>query len=599
MSDDVVNLKSYTQMYTGSDYSTLDGLISSDVVFSDFTSKPNLPGNAEHWIKIELMNTSDFKKIWYLHIGYPSMPLMHAYWSKGGGIEVISLLDSHSSYSDRLVDEPQLFLPLSFIGGEEKTLYINYRILGDSPISLRLFTERGFKKYQFKESSINSAVFGFMVAIFFFVITFLVMSRDILYLYFGCLVLAMSLAIGDLAGYNHKYLWPQSGVLAESLVEFIFVFIHLSYLFFIREVMQFKALNKTLYNVFSGLIYFSFAILFALSFIHMFDFFMVFGFLLMPIYIYCSVWGMKANLVSSKIIALSIYSHILFLFLLFTLSILIENPFPSVYFMKYVTIGYVLEVMFFSMTLAHRSYITNKRYQQSLLKRVEEAKVLIKIEQKNNLLLKEKQEQLLKFTGTVHDIFQPLSSVRMAVGVISDESGKDIKNYIDNTVGYAESLLKSFMLDSKNSFQNSSSHLVLGEMFENVVLRHQSSANEKGIQLQFFNSIKVCDTHQENLIRVLDNLTSNAIRYTKSGGVLIGARHKSMGVEIQVVDTGIGMSLVETKKLLEPFEQSEVGKQGYGIGLYVVKKLCEQSGFELSVSSELKKGTSFKVLIPN
>ncbi len=593
-----VNLKPFAQMYTGNEYSGIDTLIESDVIFSDFSVKPHLPNEAEHWIKIELMNSSDGPLNWYLHLGYPSMPLMHAYWEKGGDIEVISLLDSQSSYDDRVVDEPQLFLLLNLAGKEVKTLYVNYRNLGNAPLSLDVFSEISFKKYQLTEILINSAVLGFMLAILCLVIMFLTMNRDVLYFYFACLVLFMGLVISDLSGYNHKYLWPHSGGVAAKFVEYIMISIHLSYLYFIREVMMLKAQNSALYKVLTGFIVAGFLLLIISMFFDLFELLILFGFLLIPVFVLTSVWGIKARVVSAKIIALSIYSHIFFVFLLFVLSIVAFNPFPSIYFMKYATIGYLLEAVFFTITLAHRSYVTNRDYQKSLLLRVEEANNLVKAEQKNNLLLIEKQEQLLKFTGTVHDIFQPLSSVRMAVGVIPEESGKDIKNYIDNTVEYAESLLKSFMLDSKDRFQDLSRNLVLGEVFEQVVLRHQAAAKEKSIQLQFFNSSKACEVPQENLIRILDNLMSNAIRYTKSGGVLLGVRQKLTGVEIQVIDTGIGMSSIESKKLLAPFEQSELGRQGYGIGLYVVKSLCAQSGFELSVSSVVNKGTCFKILIP-
>ncbi|MEH6348086.1 MAG: sensor histidine kinase, partial [Bermanella sp.] len=505
---------------------------------------------------------------------------------------------SQSSYSDRIIDESLLFLPLNFSPKEIKTLYIHYRILGDAPISLRVFSENKFKKYQFLNNSLNSSVLGFMSAVLILVVIFLVLNPSISYFYFACLILAMSFVIADMAGYNHKYFWPENGTNAEKYIEYIMVLTHLFYLLFIREVMHLKTLNSTLYQIYSGLILIALLMLSISTLYNVFEPLLIIGTLLVPVFIYTSIWGLRNKLTSARIFALSIISHTFFVFGLFMFSMLVTNPFPSISLFSYVSIGYVLEAIFFTMTLSHRNYTTKKRYQDSLLSRINEANEQLLTEQKNNQLLKEKQEQLLKFTGTVHDLFQPLSSVRMAAGVIPEESGKDIKNHIDNTVGYAESLLKSFMLESKGDFQSLNRGLVLGDVFESVTLRHQSSANEKNLKIKFFNSHITCEAYQENLVRILDNLMTNAIRYTHSGGVLIGSRYNSKGVEIQVIDTGIGMSLLESQKLLKPFEQSKTGKQGYGIGLYVVKKLCEQSGFELSVSSVINQGTRFKILIP-
>ena len=598
MKDEAVDLKPHVQMYSGNEYQNINELINNQVIFSKFSVKPHLPHKAKHWIKIELENDANLNKRWYLQLGYPSMPLMHAYWHKGNDIEIISLLDSHSSYSDRIIDEPLLFLPLNFSPKEIKTLYLHYRILGDAPISLRVFTENKFKKYQLLNNSINSSVLGFMSAVLILVVIFWVLNPSISYFYFACLILAMSFVIADMAGFNHRYLWPKNGTNAEKYIEYIMVLTHLFYLLFIREVMQLKALSSMLYQIYSGLILIALLVLSISTLYNVFEPLLIIGILLVPVFIYTSIWGIRNKLTSSRIFALSIISHTFFVFGLFMFSMLVTNPFPSISLLSYVSIGYVLEAIFFTMTLSHRNYTTKKHYQDSLLSRINEANDLLLTEKRNNQLLQDKQEQLLKFTGTVHDLFQPLSSVRMAAGVIPEESGKDIKNYIDNTVGYAESLLKSFMLESKDDFQNLNCDLILGELFENVILKHQPAADEKNIKITFFNSHRTCEANQENLVRILDNLITNAIRYTKFGGVLIGSRYNSKGIEILVVDTGKGMSLIDIKKLLRPFEQKKAGKQGYGIGLYVVKTLCEQSGFELSITSEINKGSCFKIFIP-
>jgi len=106
----------------------------------------------------------------------------------------------------------------------------------------------------------------------------------------------------------------------------------------------------------------------------------------------------------------------------------------------------------------------------------------------------------------------------------------------------------------------------------------------------------------DRLTQVVSNLVSNAVKYTKEGGVTITVSAREGRVELAVADTGIGISPSDQKRIFEKFYRAEhpyvreVG--GTGLGLPIVRTIVEEHGGELRVESELGKGSCFTVSFP-
>ncbi len=110
--------------------------------------------------------------------------------------------------------------------------------------------------------------------------------------------------------------------------------------------------------------------------------------------------------------------------------------------------------------------------------------------------------------------------------------------------------------------------------------------------------------HPRRLDQVLNNLLSNALKFTAAGGrIEVGVSQENRGhVALWVKDTGVGVPREEIGTLFQKYKQTASGKssehKGTGLGLVICKMIVEAHGGQISVESEAEKGSTFTVTIP-
>jgi signal transduction histidine kinase len=150
---------------------------------------------------------------------------------------------------------------------------------------------------------------------------------------------------------------------------------------------------------------------------------------------------------------------------------------------------------------------------------------------------------------------------------------------------------------------------------ENVIAEQcdlvRDMAEEKNIdvRVEIAHELPLLYQDQTKVQQILTNLLSNAIKFTPEGGrISVGARSDAHGqIEFWVADTGVGIPPSEKDIIFEKFRQGKavLGRDnltreysGTGLGLSIVKELCKLLGGEVSVESELGKGSIFRVVLP-
>jgi len=148
----------------------------------------------------------------------------------------------------------------------------------------------------------------------------------------------------------------------------------------------------------------------------------------------------------------------------------------------------------------------------------------------------------------------------------------------------------------------------VSELIGRVLLRVRPHADRRGITLRKFEArgldcAALC-TDKVLLERILGNLLSNAIRYTPQGGVLLVVRcaHGGDGLWIEVWDTGVGIEDVDQARIFSPYVQignrERDRSKGLGLGLAIVHHAASLLGLEVTVKSQLSRGSRFRVHVP-
>ncbi|HET9098653.1 MAG TPA: ATP-binding protein [Candidatus Saccharimonadales bacterium] len=143
------------------------------------------------------------------------------------------------------------------------------------------------------------------------------------------------------------------------------------------------------------------------------------------------------------------------------------------------------------------------------------------------------------------------------------------------------------------------------ELVNGLRTSYLPEASAKGLELQTSIDQNVDHLLSSRLYvrEILQNFLTNALKYTSSGHVTIKATQDSRGTTFHVDDTGIGISKADQERVFDKFFRSEDYRtrqaNGTGLGLYVTMKLARLIHAEISLESELNKGSSFRIFIPN
>lgn len=129
---------------------------------------------------------------------------------------------------------------------------------------------------------------------------------------------------------------------------------------------------------------------------------------------------------------------------------------------------------------------------------------------------------------------------------------------------------------------------------------HRLLEKNLGLELQVSENWTLKKVNQDLLFQLFYNLINNAIKYNTSNGlILISDKVKDGSYSMVIKDTGIGISNDELPFIFDRFKKTNLSENvGYGLGLAIVKSICVYQGIEITVSSELGKGTVFTLTFP-
>lgn len=207
-----------------------------------------------------------------------------------------------------------------------------------------------------------------------------------------------------------------------------------------------------------------------------------------------------------------------------------------------------------------------------------------------------------------HDILQPLNAARLfATSLLERDRNRGETQLAENvnaSLDAVEEILTALLdisrLDS-GALKPQISIFRLDEMMRQLAVEFEPVAAAKGLRLDFAPCSLSVRSDRKLLRRLLQNLVSNAIKYTPKGRVLVGARRRGSEVSLEVIDTGQGIPETQQRLVFQEFQRLDQGArvaQGLGLGLSIVERIARVLDHPIGLRSRPGRGSRFSVALP-
>src|SRR5262249_1104125 len=207
-----------------------------------------------------------------------------------------------------------------------------------------------------------------------------------------------------------------------------------------------------------------------------------------------------------------------------------------------------------------------------------------------------------------HDILQPLNAARLYVTSLIERNGSGeaapLIAHLHASLESVEEILGVLLDISRldaGAMKPEVTAFRIDELFRQLEVEFAPLAREKGLALAFVPSSLAVRSDRRLLRRLLQNLVSNAVKYTRQGRVLVGCRRRGARLRIDIYDTGIGIPPSKTKAIFREFHRLQQGAQiarGLGLGLSIVERIARVLDHTISLNSVVGGGSHFSVQVP-
>ena len=230
-------------------------------------------------------------------------------------------------------------------------------------------------------------------------------------------------------------------------------------------------------------------------------------------------------------------------------------------------------------------------------------------------IAKQQAESIARAKGeflsyAAHDLTQPVQALELAMDSIRHKipalsQVAELTTALDSVLRMREllkMLLEISRIDS-GTVHVEEEPVAIAEMFECLERQFGAAAGAKGLAFTCTAGGHVIETDAVLLRSLLGNLLGNAVRYTPAGEVRLAALSRPEGsLSLEVSDTGIGIPSAEIDRIFEDFhrlkEAQRVTRDGFGLGLGIVRRLSSLLGLAVTVQSSLGRGSTFRIEIP-
>ncbi len=220
------------------------------------------------------------------------------------------------------------------------------------------------------------------------------------------------------------------------------------------------------------------------------------------------------------------------------------------------------------------------------------------------------QQSKTRFLAAIsHDVLQPLNAARLFASALhASEDVQELRHLsgrVDASLRAAEELLEGLLdvsrLDARgvrHTLTDFDADALLRELAE----QYDGLARARDLGLRVHGRACLVRSDRRLLRRVLQNFLSNALRYTRTGRIVVGMRVRAHDVTFMVCDTGPGIPAQHMRQIYDEFQRYQQpfdwGEQGLGLGLSICQRISRMLGHPLQAHSVVGRGSVFCVTVP-
>ncbi|MGL4768148.1 MAG: ATP-binding protein [Formosimonas sp.] len=268
-------------------------------------------------------------------------------------------------------------------------------------------------------------------------------------------------------------------------------------------------------------------------------------------------------------------------------------------------------LQFLLMILAELIFLRTLNQQVDNLFKIkyEHSDLLDVLQQKNKALEQANQSQSRYLSAASHDLRQPLHALAL---LTNDAQRKNTAPEISTTLHKMEQAIDS-LSQSFNAMLNLSrldagvvkpqfKRFPIQRLLQRLALEYSDVAEQKSLTLTIRPSKLWLLSDEDMLYSILSNFVSNALRYTQTGGILVGVRiHNKDDIKLMVYDTGTGVPAEKAQQIFQEYQRLEEAQQrvkgGVGLGLAISERTAKLLGNQLWVKSTLGRGSTFGIIL--
>lgn len=259
----------------------------------------------------------------------------------------------------------------------------------------------------------------------------------------------------------------------------------------------------------------------------------------------------------------------------------------------------------------HELREATERLEQRVVERTRELSSALAAQKVAQIAAEAANQSKTRFVAAAsHDLLQPLNAARLFASALRARPGIDpeigmIGERIDTALRAAEELLDGLLDISRLDAGAQRVQLEafpIEEVFHTLRAQFAALAAARGLTLRIRGRPLHVRSDRRLLRRVLQNLLSNALRYTQSGGVLLAARRRGGMLRVEVWDSGPGIAGEHQQRIFEEFQRldqaSPWGEKGLGLGLSICERIARLLGHRLTLRSRRGHGSCFSLDVP-